>query len=636
MLWLMLERDCEQMDRGGLSPRQRLLVILICWCFCTSNLWAEPTVEQKLEDYFALPGFSCYDLSSNPGLQEKAQQLTGDREELLALANSPELAQRALYLALHRAFAAKSPEPEWKPGRVWPSRDGHWLSENGELRLAEGEIDYLIVGSGPAGSVLAHELSRAGFRTVVVERGSLINPGTVDTRLLPFLKVGGGAVPTEDAAILVRNGMAVGGGATVNVDLAFSPELPFVRKALAGWNLDTFRQDKVVRAYAWVRRQIGTRTPSTDEINANNRILLDGAAAVGLEPHLYDLNLRGESEKLGAADRLLKRALEAGYPLHILSDLEVRRVVGGSGEVSAVEAVSHAPVDYHGAVTDPDGTHLTAGEQVTIKARHIILSAGTQGSAAILLRSGLGGPMVGKGVVLHPSMPLIGLFSKPINNLKGVPSTVYATDPKLPHLILECMTGDLTYASAMLFGRARERARLLKRFDRLGGFGVLMVDRVNPNNRIEIDDQGEPRVVYNLERERFAQCVAVGVEAMLAGGAKEVYLPSTEPLDGSEHWNGHLQPVKSLEEALALAANLHCVPGRTVITSAHMQGSCKMGVSPEKSVVDPEFKVWGYSNFYVCDTSVFPTSVGANPMQTAYTTGKLLADKLCEGRSGQD
>ena len=53
-----------------------------------------------------------------------------------------------------------------------------------------------------------------------------------------------------------------------------------------------------------------------------------------------------------------------------------------------------------------------------------------------------------------------------------------------------------------------------------------------------------------------------------------------------------------------------------------------MGDSPENSVVNREFRVWGYDNLYVCDTSIFPTSVGANPMQTAYTVAKLLAERL--------
>jgi len=49
-----------------------------------------------------------------------------------------------------------------------------------QLVEADGHsIDVLIVGSGPAGSVLAHELRRNGKRVLLVERGSFVIPGSI-------------------------------------------------------------------------------------------------------------------------------------------------------------------------------------------------------------------------------------------------------------------------------------------------------------------------------------------------------------------------------------------------------------------------------------------------------------------------
>ncbi|NJN14482.1 MAG: hypothetical protein HC813_02290 [Planctomycetes bacterium] len=42
-------------------------------------------------------------------------------------------------------------------------------------------------------------------------------------------------------------------------------------------------------------------------------------------------------------------------------------------------------------------------------------------------------------------------------------------------------------------------------------------------------------------------------------------------------------------------------------------GGCRMGTSARTSVVDPEFRVWGYDNLFVCDASLFPTALGVNP-----------------------
>ena len=39
------------------------------------------------------------------------------------------------------------------------------------------EVDFVVVGSGSAGGIVARELSLAGFSTVVLEQGPYLRPG---------------------------------------------------------------------------------------------------------------------------------------------------------------------------------------------------------------------------------------------------------------------------------------------------------------------------------------------------------------------------------------------------------------------------------------------------------------------------
>jgi hypothetical protein len=45
----------------------------------------------------------------------------------------------------------------------------------------------------------------------------------------------------------------------------------------------------------------------------------------------------------------------------------------------------------------------------------------------------------------------------------------------------------------------------------------------------------------------------------------------------------------------------------------HQSGTTRMADTPDKGVVDANLKLWGASNIYVCSSSVFPTSGQANP-----------------------
>src|SRR5262249_23303463 len=51
----------------------------------------------------------------------------------------------------------------------------------------EGPIDCIVVGSGPGGAAVAHELWKAGKRAVIVEKGPFVVWGSMDTRSYPRL-----------------------------------------------------------------------------------------------------------------------------------------------------------------------------------------------------------------------------------------------------------------------------------------------------------------------------------------------------------------------------------------------------------------------------------------------------------------
>jgi choline dehydrogenase-like flavoprotein len=64
------------------------------------------------------------------------------------------------------------------------------------------------------------------------------------------------------------------------------------------------------------------------------------------------------------------------------------------------------------------------------------------------------------------------------------------------------------------------------------------------------------------------------------------------------------------------------------LNSAHPQGGNAISVNADCGVVDPSFRVHGIPNLYVCDASVFPSSITVNPQFTVMALAHYAASKI--------
>ena len=70
--------------------------------------------------------------------------------------------------------------------------------------------------------------------------------------------------------------------------------------------------------------------------------------------------------------------------------------------------------------------------------------------------------------------------------------------------------------------------------------------------------------------------------------------------------------------------------GSLLMASAHPQGGNRMGEDKSLSVVNSNCQSHEFSNLYVCDASVFPTSLGVNPQYTVMALATLTAEHIIE------
>lgn len=312
----------------------------------------------------------------------------------------------------------------------------------------DGLIDYLIIGSGPAGCLIAHELARhkKDCRIVVLEAGSFVKPGSIITEFASELMESGNSRTTVSGSVALRNGWTVGGGTTVNLDLAFSPLLPWTQNRLQkALDLGYISEDlcgsqdnnwsQLRSAYDWVKQKVQTRKVDEDEINNNNKILFQAIETA----QTYNLNARKPTDnpneilKISAVDAFLLPALQGDQNFQsnvsLIANAKTTRIVFDDSPnkiATGVEIVFQPILDKSYVLKDHNNFHTTPGTTATIKAKNIIVSAGSLGSSEILLRSDLNNDTIGTGVILHPSLGIFARFKQEINVLEGLSASVYA------------------------------------------------------------------------------------------------------------------------------------------------------------------------------------------------------------------
>jgi choline dehydrogenase-like flavoprotein len=67
-------------------------------------------------------------------------------------------------------------------------------------------------------------------------------------------------------------------------------------------------------------------------------------------------------------------------------------------------------------------------------------------------------------------------------------------------------------------------------------------------------------------------------------------------------------------------------------TKMALIGGCRMGTSPENSVVNGDHRCWDVSNLFITDGGALPTQGSANPALTIMALRSRLAERLAARR----
>lgn len=580
-------------------------------------------------------------------------ELAPDRREraLLAMATSRLEPLRTGFQVLKRLavllFYSVCPEDGENP--TWPAigyaRSSRPAPPPGEplLRLtpipapATLEADVCVIGSGAGGAVAAAELAAAGRRVVVLEAGGGAQAPDFEQAELPAMRtlfLDRGVAATRDLGIAILAGATLGGGTTINWQTSLA--LPdAVRDEWAERSgCASFAEESFSRSLAAVLRRLGAEAPET-VINANNAVLRDGCQELGWRWRQVARNARGcdtrqcgycvfgcrHGGKQTAATTFLLDAQRQG-DTRILTGCRARRVLWSGGRACGVEA----------AATTASGEEVA----VEVRAPTVVVAAGSLHSPALLLRSGLELPAVGRHLYLHPASGVAGTFARPIEPWSGPPQSVLCdefaaggagqgggygfrleTAPAHPGLL----------ALATPWCGARDHRREMQQSARKCTLIVLVRDR--STGRVRVDRDGAPVVDYRpgrREREQLRLGIAAASRVLLAAGAGQLLALNHRRLG-----------LRAADDPAARASYFDDVARSrsernwSTLFSAHQMGTCRMGADPRTAVCDGGGEVFGVRGLFIADASAFPASSGVNPMVTimalAHHTAQHIKDR---------
>jgi choline dehydrogenase-like flavoprotein len=504
--------------------------------------------------------------------------------------------------------------------------------------------DVVVIGSGAGGAVAAARLAEAGRDVVLLEEGSLIAPDELTERegdMTTRLYAESGMRATDDLSIALLQGAAVGGGTLVNWLITFRAPDFVLEEWAQRFGIAGFSPADMAPAFARVEQEIHATPVPEDSHSPANRILLDGAHRLGWHATAGHINARGcvragfcgQGCRYGAkqsVDRVyVPRAVAAGARL--IPDVRVDRIALLERDGAATAATqgsrrTTAPVKRVRATILDRLTRRAVGALI-VEAPVVVVAAGAVGTPIILQRSGMGGGGVGRYLRLHPTTAVAGENTSDVYAAAGIPQSTVC-DEFLRHddngygFWIECAPHHPALAAVAAVGFGAEHQELMRRFRRTTNLIVLVRDGSDldaSNGSVTLSRNGRPRITYRLGARDRANLVT-GVEAaariLLAAGVTGVRTLHT---NGGELRTDH---------DIAALRDRRWGPHDLALFSAHVNGTCRMGTSPDESGTDSTGQRHGVRGLYVADGSLLPTGLGVNPQATIMAMATMVADRM--------
>lgn len=534
------------------------------------------------------------------------------------------------------------------------------------------EVDFVIIGSGAAGGIIAKELSTAGFSTVVLEQGKyrktqdfthdeiryFLNGewfGSTAESGMTFRKTAGDP-PAASQFAPATYAKTVGGSSVIfSAHLWRMRPVDFNERSTLGaiegtnfadWPITYEELEPYYTKVEWdmgVSGAPGHSDPPRSKpfpmpplpINSSGAIMEKAAAALGLhadvQPHAILSRAHNGRPPCLQCGFCAFFGCEVGAKSSSLAAMIPLAEASGNCEIRPESTVFRIVKNAEGRVTEVLYYDKDGNEQGQ-KAKAVVLSANGAESPRLLLESdnlANSSGFVGRNLMFNAHAGVNAIFPQPLNEYKGVQAT---------RVVLDFYDSDPArgfYGGGGIDARGGLAMTPLM----YATFGAPPTDR---NWGADYKDM----IAYTFPRQMGMMVSATSLpmdrnnislnpEKNDKWGRPSIIVTYKDHPDDV----ANAQFLQDKAQSLLDAVN----PERTWSEPAgesgggvHLLGTCRMGNDPATSVIDSNHRSHDVSNLFICDGSSLVSSTRGQPTMTIMALAFRAADKIKEAASAGD
>ncbi len=543
-----------------------------------------------------------------------------------------------------------------------------------ETRFKLGEpVDFVVIGSGSAGGILAKELSTSGFDVVVLEQGPYRTAADFHHDELSVVIRGeltnGGARnngqtfrqdPDEVATVVDAQPAEYAqgvGGSSVHFSGNFwrFREVDFRERSLIGaiggtnfadWPISYEELEPYYTKVDWEIGVSGAPGPNDAPrsrpfpmppmpVKSSGVLMERGAAKLGLttQPEPLAILTRPHNGRPACINcgYCMYFGCEANAKSSTLAAMIPLAEASGRCEIRAESAVVRIETDARGRASEVVYLDRDGSERAQ-RTKAVVLSANGVETPRLLLMSASGrfpdglansSGFVGRNLMFNAHSLAMGVFDEPLNDYKGVQVT------RICHDFYD------TDAERGFYGGGGLDARPL-----FSATPILHALLAMPPDVPRWGAEWKDAIAHNFTR----QMAIIGSTTSLPLDRNNVTLdPSSQDDRGRpairityrDH-DDDLATAGFLEDRAAEiidaagAAKSWRFGVQPTRFGAHLLGTCRMGDDPQTSVVDSEHRSHDVPNLFICDGSSFVTSGRGQPTMTIMALAFRAADRIAE------